>query len=284
MKISVSSYSFSKLMEKGMTQAECIKKAKEMGFDGIEFSGIRPEEGYTEEGYAKYLKETAQKENFPITNFVFGADLIKESDEEAEKEVERVKRQVDIAEILGVKSLRHDVMYSQGRYTTFEKALKPVSERCREITEYAMGKGIKTMVENHGFFCQDADRVERLVSEVDHPNFSLLLDIGNFLCADEMPELSVSRVAHLAGFVHVKDFHIKNANEPEPGEGFFRSRSGKYLRGAILGQGNVPVLQCLDIVKKSGYDGYVSVEFEGVEDPLYALPICLSNLRKYLEN
>ena len=79
-------------------------------------------------------------------------------------------------------------------------------------------------------------------------------------------------------------FHVKNANEPDPGEGFFKSRGGNYLRGAITGHGNVPVRQCLSILKNADYNGYVSVEFEGVEDPLYALPICLSNLRKYLDN
>ena len=38
------------------------------------------------------------------------------------------------------------------------------------MTEYAAAKGIKTMVENHGFFCQDSDRVEKLVTAVAHPN------------------------------------------------------------------------------------------------------------------
>lgn len=283
MKISVSSYSFNKLMERGMTQADCIKKAKEMGFDAIEICRISPEDGYTLEKYAKHLKETSENCNISISNFVFSADLVNESDEKAAQEVEMVKRYVDIAQILGVKCLRHDAMYSAGRYRTFEKALGPVSKCCREITQYAMDKGIKTMVENHGYFCQDADRMERLVSAVDHSNFSLLCDMGNFLCADEKPEISVARVAHLAGFVHAKDFHVKNANEPDPGEGFFKSRGGNYLRGAIIGQGNVPVRQCLNIFKKAGYDGYVTIEFEGVEDPLYALPICLANLRKYLE-
>ena len=32
------------------------------------------------------------------------------------------------------------------------------------------------MVENHGYFAQDSDRVEKLINAVDHPNFGLLLD------------------------------------------------------------------------------------------------------------
>ena len=235
MLISVSSYSFAKLMNNGMTQAECIKKAKEMGFDAIEICRILPEEGYTYEEYAKILRETADRCKIPISSLVLNADLISESDEQAEEEVLKVKRYVDIAEILGTKFLRHDAMYSAGRYKTFENALGPVSERCLEITQYAADKGIRTMVENHGYFCQDADRVERLVSAVGHKNFSLLCDIGNFLCADEKPEIAVSRVAYLAGFVHIKDFHVKKAYEPDPGEGFFKSRGRKLLEGCNCG-------------------------------------------------
>ena len=82
--------------------------------------------------------------------------------------------------------------------------------------------------------------------------------------------------------MHVKDFHIKTGNGPDPGEGFFTTRGGIYLRGAILGHGNVPVLQCLRVLKNAGYDGYVSIEFEGMEDNLSALRIGLDNLKRYI--
>ena len=38
--------------------------------------------------------------------------------------------------------------------------------------------------ENHGFFSQDAYRVEKLINSVACPNFGALIDMGNFLCAD----------------------------------------------------------------------------------------------------
>lgn len=284
MKTSVSTYSFSKRINDGtLTQADCIKKAKEMGFDAVEICGIIAEEGYSDEEYAVYLKETAEKLDMPISNYTFDADLVRENDEGVKDEIEKVKIQLNLAKLVGAKSVRHDAMYNAGRYRTFQNALSPVAEAIREITEYAKALGIRTMVENHGYFCQDADRVERLAEKVNHENFSLLVDMGNFLCADEKPEISVGRVAHLAGYVHAKDFHVLDAYDQDPGEGFFKSRGGNYLRGAILGHGNVRIKQCLDILKNAGYDGYVSVEFEGMEDPLTALPICAKNLKKYLD-
>ena len=49
MKISVSSYSFSKYISEGkLTQFSCIAAAKELGFDAIEFVDIIPHDGSTE--------------------------------------------------------------------------------------------------------------------------------------------------------------------------------------------------------------------------------------------
>lgn len=65
------------------------------------------------------------------------------------------------------------------------------------MTAYAAEKGIKTAVENHGTFCQDSDRVELLVNTVAHDNFGLLVDMGNFLCADENPAAAVGALRHM---------------------------------------------------------------------------------------
>lgn len=284
MKVCVSTYSFNKRIASGsMTQCDCIKKAAEMGFDSVEISELLAGEGQDRTEYAALLKKTADEAGIAITNFNFGADFITGSDGNFDAEVERVCGMVDMAAILDAGSVRHDAARNAGDYRCFARALPVIAEGCRRVTEYAAERGIKTMVENHGFFAQDSDRVEALYAAVGHPNFSLLTDIGNFTCADENPINAVSRVAPLAGFVHIKDFHIKSGAEPDPGKGFFKSRGGNYLRGAVTGQGNVPVKQCLDILKAAGYDGYVSIEFEGVEDPLDALPTCLENARRYID-
>ena len=65
------------------------------------------------------------------------------------------------------------------------------------------------MVENHGFYVQDSERVEKLYAAVDNKNFGLLTDMGNFLCADEDPASAFARVAPYAYYVHAKDFIVK---------------------------------------------------------------------------
>lgn len=273
-------------MDKGqMTQLDCIGKAREIGFDAVEIESIRPHDGAAPEDYARRLRAEADRLAFPLSHFTFGADFLNGSDGDLEAEIRRVQGMIDIAVILGVDSVRHDAtagyrLEPRG-YRGYEDALPRLAKACRAVTEYAAEKGVRTMVENHGFFSQDSDRVERLIRTVAHPNFGQLVDIGNFLCVDEDPVTAVGRAAPYAFHVHAKDFHVKSGMRPDPGAGFFRSRGGNFLRGAIIGHGDVPVKQCLEALRRAGYDGCFSVEFEGMEDPLAALPICLANLKNY---
>lgn len=284
MKICVSSYSFSKLMAKGeLNQLSAIAKAKELGFDGIEFAGITPHDGSSKEEYARKLRAEADRLNFPIISFVFGADLINGTEGRSiDQEVEYVKSMVDIGLILGVPVIRHDALYSLGEYADFFALLSVLADRVRQVAEYAAGKGIRTSVENHGFICQDPDRCVALCKAVNHPNFGLLCDIGNFLCADAEPAASVAMVAPYSIFAHAKDFYVKSGDDTDPGRGFFKSRGENYLKGTIIGHGNVPVVQCLQILKNVGYDGFLSLEFEGMEDTMEALRIGLENLQRYI--
>lgn len=288
MKVAVSSYSFSQLLNSGrITQLGCIAKAKEMGFDGIEFVDIQPHDGSSAEDYAEKLREEAARLNFPITNFTTGADFLTGSGGDVRAEIECVKRKVDLAVLLGAHSMRHDATtgFAPGTrgFRGFDNVLPRLADACRQVTEYAAERGVKTMVENHGFFCQDSVRVEKLVNAVGHDNFGLLTDMGNFLCADENPVTAFGRVAPYAFYAHAKDFHVKNGMNPDPGEGFFCSRGGNYLCGAIIGHGSVPVKQCLAVLKQAGYDGFVAVEFEGMEEALTGIRIGLANLRRYIQ-
>ena len=79
---------------------------------------------------------------------------------------------------------------------------------------------------------------------------------------------------------HAKDFHVKSGSEVNPGKGWFESRAGNYLRGAIIGHGNVPVLQCLKIMRRDGFDGVLSIEYEGIEDVLMGIQVGHDNLRQ----
>ncbi|MDR2753431.1 MAG: sugar phosphate isomerase/epimerase [Oscillospiraceae bacterium] len=274
MQVTVSSYSF---YQKGQDLLRHMRWAKELGFAGIEFLDTNRE-------MALRLREESERIGLPIVCYTVGADFLRA--ESVESEAARLQAQVDIADILGVRAMRHDATGGWPKplagYRGFAQALPLLAKGCRAVTEYAAAKGIATMVENHGFFCQDSARVLALVEAVNHPNFGTLVDIGNFCCADEDPARAVGNVAAFVRHAHAKDFHIKSGTEENPGEGWFKSRAGNYLRGAVVGHGNVPVRQCLQTLRRAGYDGCVSIEFEGMEDCLTALRIGKANLENLI--
>lgn len=285
MKIGVSSYSFSRLVNSGaLEQIEVIRKAKTIGFDVIEFSTIAVPPGKTLPEFAAELRAEADAVGIDIVNYTIGADFLKGSQGDLQAEIQRVQREVDIAAILGVPGMRHDASSGWPADHTgpksFDAALPRLAAGCRAVTEYAAGKGIKTMVENHGFFCQESGRVEKLVTAVDHANFGVLVDMGNFLCADDEPAGAVGRLMPFAFHCHAKDFHVKPGTDVAPGQGWFQSRAGNYLRGAIIGHGNVPVMQCLKVMQRDGYQGVLSIEYEGIEDVLMGIQIGHDNLRR----
>ncbi len=288
MRIGVSSYSFSQLVHGGaMTQLDIIPKAKEMGFDVIEFAGFQLPEGETAESFAPRVRAACDEAGLPIMNYTIGADFLNPpGGDGVAGEVERLKDEVLIAEALGAPGMRHDATrgFPAGKAGAkdFATALPMLAEGCRALAEFAADHGVRTMIENHGYFCQDSERVERLISAVDHPNFGALIDMGNFLCADEDPGQAVGRLMPYAFHVHAKDFHVKPGTASDPGTGWFPTRAGNYLRGAVIGHGEVPIVQCLRVMKAAGYDGVLSIEFEGIEDPIKGIGIGLENLRRYV--
>ncbi len=285
MLLGVSSYSYSRLVNSGaMRQDEVPAKAREMGFDVIEFSTIAVPPGEKLPEFAAKLRVECDRAGIPIVNYTIGADFLQGSGGDLDAEIARVKGEVDIAAILGVRGMRHDVTRgfpaAKEGARGFADAVPRLACGCRAITEYAAGKDIRTMVENHGLFCQDSERVEQLINAVDHPNFGALIDMGNFLCADESPVTALGRLMPYAFHVHAKDFHVKTGDGFSPGEGWMKSRGGNFLRGAVIGHGNVPLVQCLRIMKNAGYDGVLSLEFEGIEETLTGIRIGLDNMRR----
>jgi sugar phosphate isomerase/epimerase len=102
---------------------------------------------------------------------------------------------------------------------------------------------------------------------------------GNFLCVDEDPITAVSRVAPYAFHAHVKDFRYVKEGECC---GSILTRGANRIVGTVTGEGVVPVKQCLAILKRAGYDGYVSVEYEGIEDCIAGLTRAVANVKSFI--
>ncbi len=284
MKIGVSSYSYAGYIRAGkMTQFDCVAKAHEMGFDGIEFTDLAADTLDEQLALAEKIKKEAERVGIEIVAYTIAANLYHDTEEECDAEVERLKGQLRVAKALGAPIMRHDVCWSLGKCgnsRSFDLMLPTMAKSARKITEYAKTLGIRTCSENHGYVAQDSDRVERLFNAVAHDNYGLLVDVGNFICVDEDPIHAVSRVAPYAIHAHAKDFDV---GETRGCGRVNRTRGGNFWRGVAIGDGVVPVKRCLDILKNAGYDGYVSIEYEGWEDCIEGIAKGKANVERYLK-
>lgn len=283
MKIGVSCYSFNTLLKRGMTYFEACDHAYALGYDGIEFIDLdlqyAPEEASIA-SLARHLRAHCAALGLEIVAYTVAADFLNGRGCTPDEEPARICRCVDIAALLGAKVLRHDAFWSLGQLRDWRDGVARVTDGIRQVADYAQGLGIRTCTENHGRIMQDSDRVEYLMRAVNHANYGWLVDIGNFLCADEDPQHAVGIAAPYAVHVHLKDFLFKSGQELTPVGGWIHTRGGNHIRGTVLGHGIVPVRACLNILKKAEYDGYVSVEFEGREETLPALEDARAYLAK----
>lgn len=281
MKLGLSSYSLHQALSAGqMDMAGMLEWAAQHGCTHAE---IVPLGFAMTEALADELKDKARDCGLELSNYAIGANFLTDTEADYEREIARVMHEVDMAARLGVRRMRHDVASSDDlSIMNFNRHLERLAAACRRIADHAAQYGIVTSVENHGYFVQASDRVLALVHAVDRPNFRTTLDVGNFLCVDEDPLSAVKKSLPYASMVHIKDFYYRPAGS-ELGAGWFQTANGNYLRGAIAGHGDLNMREIIRVIKQSGYDGYVSLEFEGMEDCRQGAKIGLDNIRRLWE-
>jgi sugar phosphate isomerase/epimerase len=213
----------------------------------------------------------------PIVYYLVSGDL-RTADTQ---EIDRLRRQLDIAHAFGATVFRHDVApwaWREQDPGEFESTFAKVVEGCRAVADHAAGLGITSTIENHGFFMNGGERLARLVHAVDRPNFRVTLDLGNGLCVGEVPGKTAADLIDVAASIGVKDFHIRRS----AGEGWLKTLAGDYLLGTVAGHGDLdlPGLLALAATKP---DVPVSLEFEGMEAPLPAIERSLANILRLTE-
>lgn len=290
MKLGLSSYSFRPLLADGQMSIETMFDwLAEHGAEHLEIATFSFAEPGSEQGYdlvsdaetLERLAYSSARTGIPISGLCMAANFLG-SDAERRRQIDNVKRHVDLCARLGAGFLRHDVVPWHLRPETVgevDSALPDLAAASREIAEFAAERGVVSSVEDHGFFINSSERVLRLIEAVDHPNFRFTLDVGNFLCVDEDPHIATRRGLPYASFVHLKDFYVRRS---EPGPGWLKTAGGQFIRGSVFGFGDLDTRGLLASVVASGYEGFVSLEYEGGEPSLYGCEVGLQNVRRLL--
>lgn len=295
MQLGLSAYSINEEIVQGrMTLATAIDWIASQGAECVELVPFSyrfvDDLGQIDHQTIAIAKNTARDAGISLANYSILADVCQEDTAALEAEIDRIKLHVQVAAELGLPRMRHDISAfrrprGENGVAFFEALFDQMVDAAGRIADYAQTLGVTTMLENHGFFANGCDRCERIVRAVNRDNYKMLLDTGNITCVDEDPAIAAMRLAPLAEMVHLKDFYIRkhdpgDATEFDCAGSWFRSNGGRYLRGAILAQGDLDMWEILGAIKRSGYNGPIAIEFEGMENPLYASRVSLNNAKR----
>jgi len=289
-KFGVSIYSISRKIISGeLSATEAIKWLADNGAECIELVPFGIDT--LDSGQLDAIAQAAQQAGVPIVNYSLNANFLQITPDEYQAEMARVILHIDAAAKLGLATIRVDCAGYRRPIETntienFQLELPQILDTYRQLCEYAAGHNMSVLLENHGFHINGGERVRQIMAAMaDVKNFGHQLDVGNFECVDDRAEIATAKLLPFATTIHMKDFYIRDR---DPGDAtqfdcsgaWFRSVSGKYLRGSILGQGDLDMYSIMGDIKKSGYDGYIILEFEGLEDCLYGTKVSLDNMKR----
>lgn len=276
---SISLWSFNPLLHSGdMSTKAAMRFARSVGFQGIEMLDLYWKAGEDRMEQARKVRKDAAEEAVEIACYTVHNNLAIFEDGPWKALVDRMLADVDLARALGTKTMRVESSFGPAApydKKSFDECLVPIAKGLKAVSRKAAEAGIAVGLENHGRFIGSSERVERVIDAVDEKNFGACVDIGNFLVVDEESIPAVRQLAPKAVHAHVKDMHLFDS---DPGEGAFATNGGRFLRGAILGEGVVDVSKCVDLLVKAGYAGWLSLEFEGRENLFYAIRRSYKNL------
>lgn len=261
-KISLAQWSLHKAMmnEKTIDPLDFAKKARELGFDGIEYVSqlYRNELAKDEdpkvamENLLKTLKANSEEHN--VENVLIMVDgegnLASLDEKERAQSIENHKKWVDAAAYLGCHSIRVNAHGKGSAEDVAEAAIESLSK----LADYAKEKNINVIVENHGGYTSNGEWLSDVMTRIGKDNCGTLPDFGNFCQTKDYGSINDENCKEAYDI-------YKGVKELMP---FAKGVSAKsYDFDAYGNQPKIDYVKMLQIVKDAGYKGYIGVEYEG---------------------
>ena len=242
-------YSYGKYLAKGqMTMEGFILKAVELGVQGVDITTYWLKS--TEPGYLAGLRSFAYRNGMPLSGAAIRTTMCQPDAAKRQEEIGKIRQWVDTAELLGACHLRvfgGEVPAGASN----EQGIQYVVETMKPACDYAGKKGVILGLESHGGITSTAANIVEILRRVDSPFAGCNLDIANF---PEDPYAQIETCIPYATHAHVRDFY---------------GRPRKPLDLERIWQ----------MFAKAGYKGYMSLEYEGEEDPVTGVPPLIERIK-----
>ena len=247
-----------------------LEQAHLLGLRGIEI--LHRQLASEENSYLQNLKRTAFHLGLDLYNLSIHQDFVWEEAEERQKHVDHTLRCIDLANKLGIGSIRvnsggwrksgsfDDLIQAKGWVEpwlgyTKDDGMKWCIDCLHACLPYAEQSGVMLLLENHWGLTTFAEDMAYILETVNSPWLKAILDMGNFIFEPDM-YAAMQRIAPHVWLAHAKTYF---------GGGTWYSLDLDYAR-------------IFRTLLDAGFSGYVSIEMEGAEAAETAVPKSIAAL------
>ena len=268
-RLAVSTYSYWHFKTDKYPIEKVIEQAAALGFEGVEILHVQMADETP--AYVHGLKRAAFRNGLALPMLSIHQDFVHPDPVERKKHVDHTKHCIELATELGIPCVR----LNSGRWKTvpsFDDLMKVKGDEpplpghtpddafnwCIESIEACLPAaekaGVMLALENHWGLTTRPENLLRIYNAVRSPWLGINLDTGNF---PGDPYAGLEQLAPHAVIVQAKTYY---------GGGEWYTLDLDYPRIAT-------------IFDKAGFQGWISLEMEGKEDPATAVPKSLAVLR-----
>lgn len=275
LRLGTSTYSYWHFLPEKVPIEYVMDEAHKLGLNGIEILHRQMES--EENGYLQKLKRHAFHLGLDVYNLSIHQDFVWAEAEERQKHIDHTIKCIDLAHEMGIGSIRvnsggwrkqgsfDDLIKAKGWVEpweghTKEEGMKWCVDAIHACLPHAEKRGVMLLLENHWGLTTFAADMIALISEVDSPWFKAILDMGNFIFEEDM-YAAMEAIAPHVWLAHAKTYH---------GGGTWYTLELDYAR----------VFRTL---LDADFRGFVSIEMEGAEDAVTAMPKSVEMLHEAWE-
>lgn len=236
--------------------SKIVDFAAEHQYDGLELRGILRELDLTkcnEFNNAENIAATKKLMQLKGLKFVdLGSSATMHFPEGAErqKNLDDGKKFIDLAANIDCPYIRvfpNNFPKEQDRNITIDLIVKGLLE----LGDYAKGTNVTVLMETHGELVYTADLL-KIMQAAEHKHTGLVWDAVNmWLVTKEQPAMMYEKLKKYIRHTHIKD--LKKIDDKD--------------RYVLLGKGDTPIMQAVDLLYRDGYKGYYSFEWEKLWHP-----------------
>lgn len=200
----------------------------------------------TDPKYLEQFRNAVEKAHSAVVDIAVDGEHSQYSMDAAERDraVSSSKQWVDVGAALGSPSIRTHVEEAKDSKPDVERA----ADTLARVAEYGAKKNVVIHLENDNPVSEDPFFIVQVIEKVNNPWLRALPDFGNSLAAhdEDFAYRAIDAMfAHAYGICHVKDGEV--------------NEQGKAV--------HVDLARTFAILKKHGYKGYCSIEYDAPGDP-----------------